>query len=159
MFWYSSLILILPAICSIVVLISTKVCVLYASLATIISPLLVKRLHPWKHFFVKKLIFLLGLLTDSIWYSPNSLLFLILSAQHIFTSSGFSFNVSAICLILVTELIKIYSSSTLLTLPFMSGSDMPSSKNICMNLASPLVNCVTLYLIGVIFVTPFHWTL
>ena len=38
-------------------------------------------------------------------------------------------------------------------------SDMPSSKNICMNLASPLVNCVTLYLIGVIFVTPFHWTL
>ena len=84
---------------------------------------------------------------------------LILSAQHIFTSFGFSFNVSAICLILVTELMKIYNSSTLLTLPFMSGSDMPSSKNICMNLASPLVNCVTLYLIGVIFVTPFHWTL
>ena len=99
--------LILPAICSIVVETSTSVLALWASLATMTSPLLVKRLHPWKHFLVKKFMRLLGLHTGSIGYLSKMSLFLILSAQHIFTSVGSKSSVSMICLMLVTELMKI----------------------------------------------------
>ena len=107
-----------------------------------VDSLLEKRLQPWKHFLVKKLMRLFGAIADSILCSPRMSLFLCFEAQHIFTSSGVKPRDSTTCLMVVTEFRKIKSCSTSFSSPLMSGKTKPSSLNIFMSLVNPLQRLV-----------------
>ena len=115
-----------------------------------ISPLLEKRLQPWKHFFVKKFMRLFGAITDSMGYSPRISLFLYLDAQHIFTSPLSNSRVSKTCLMVVTEFRKMKIYSTSRSSPFMSGKLIPSSQNSFTMLHSPFGRLVVFSFLTVI---------